>query len=65
MPELFRGRALSLHACNDQGMIVAADLIDGDNLGAALDRSLANQTPPNAHMHYFKFGCYAARADRI
>jgi hypothetical protein len=65
VPELFRGRALSLRAFNDQGMIVAADVVEGDDLGPALDRLLANQTAAYAHIHFAKFGCYAARADRI
>jgi Protein of unknown function (DUF1203) len=65
VPEVFRGRALSLRAFSDQGMIVAADLTDGDNLGPALDRLLANPTTAYAHIHYAKFGCYAARAHRV
>jgi hypothetical protein len=65
VPELFRGGLLSLRAFSDQGMIVAADLTDGDDLGSALDRLLDNPTVSYAHIHFAKFGCYAARADRV
>jgi Protein of unknown function (DUF1203) len=65
VPEFFRGRALSLRAFDDQGMIVAADLTDGDDLGPALDRQFANPTAAYTHIHYAKFGCYAARANRV
>ena len=65
VPELFNNRALSLRVFDDRAMIVAADLIDGQDLGSALDNLLANPTAAYVHIHYAKFGCYAARADRV
>lgn len=65
VPELFKNRALSLRVFDDRAMIVAADLIDGKDLGSALDGLLANPTAAYVHIHYAKFGCYAARADRV
>lgn len=65
VPELFRTRALSLRAFDDEAMIVAADLVDGKDLGPALDRLLADPIAACVHIHYAKFGCYAARADRV
>jgi Protein of unknown function (DUF1203) len=64
VPELFNNRVLSLRAFTEQGMIAAADLVGGTDLGPALDRLLANPTAAYIHIHYAKFGCYAARADR-
>ena|ERR1700674_3987942 len=64
VPELFRARMLSLRAFNTQAMIVSADLIDGKNLEPALDVLLADEAAAYVHIHYAKFGCYAARADR-
>jgi len=64
VPELFRSRILSLRASNSQAMIVAADLIDGKDLERALDRLLSDPAAAYVHIHYAKFGCYAARADR-
>jgi hypothetical protein len=66
VPALFRSRALSLRAFDNEAMIVAADLIaDGKDLGPALDRLLAVPAVSYVHIHYAKFGCYAARADRV
>jgi hypothetical protein len=65
VPELFHSRALSLRAFSDQAMIVAADLVDGKVLASSLDRLLGDPCASYVHIHYAKFGCYAARADRI
>ena len=65
IPELFHARALSLRAFDDRAMIVGADLIDGKDLGPALDRLLGDPAADYVHIHYAKFGCYAARADRV
>src|SRR6202021_860027 len=66
VPEVFSGRSLSLRAFYDQGMIVVADLIYGDDpLGPALDRLLAIPTAACAHIHYAKFWCYTDPADRF
>jgi Protein of unknown function (DUF1203) len=64
VPELFKGRALSLRAFDDRAMIVTADLIDGADLGPALARLLIDPAVAYVHIHYAKFGCYAARAVR-
>ena len=63
-PEFFRTRMLSLRAFDDRAMIVAADLVDGANLGPALETLFAQPAVDYVHIHFAKFGCYAARADR-
>ena len=63
-PEQLRSRALSLRAFDALGMIVGADLTDGENLGPALDQLLADPAAAYVHIHFAKHGCYAARADR-
>jgi len=64
-PAVLRIRTLSLRAFSDAAMIVTADLVEGQNLGAALDRMLADPATAYVHIHYAKYGCYAARADRV
>jgi len=64
IPELFRGRILSLRAFDPQAMMVDVDLVDGGDLGPALERLLAEPTAAYVHIHYAKAGCFAARADR-
>lgn len=65
VPELFMNRALSLRAFNDRAMIVGAELVEGEKLATALDNLLANPAAAYVHIHYARFGCYAARADRV
>jgi hypothetical protein len=64
IPEVLRGRTLSLRAFDDQGAIVAANLIEGRDLGPALENLFADPACAYAHIHFAKYGCYAARADR-
>ena len=63
-PEFFRSRMLSLRAFNDQAMIVAAELVEGAKLGPALESLLADPAVRDVHIHFAKYGCYAARAVR-
>jgi hypothetical protein len=65
VPELFRFRMLSLRAFDGNGMIVTADLCDGKKIETLLGRQLALRTVEYVHIHYAKFGCYAARADHV
>ncbi|WP_158818339.1 DUF1203 domain-containing protein [Methylocapsa sp. S129] len=65
-PQFFRARALSLRAFDSEAMIVAAELmLDGENLGPALDKLFDIEKVSYVHIHFAKFGCYAARADRV
>jgi len=65
VPELLRSRILSLRAFDRAGMMVHADLAEGQELEAAIERIFAIPEVDYLHLHYAKPGCYAARADRI
>jgi len=65
VPEALRTRTLSVRAFDASGMLLDADLIDGANLGASAERLLAMPTVAYLHAHYAKFGCFAARVDRV
>jgi hypothetical protein len=65
VPEAFRPRTLSLRAFNDTGEIVDADLIDGQNVEALIERLFDNQQVAYIQAHYAKYGCYAGRIDRV
>jgi hypothetical protein len=64
VPELLASRMLSLRVFDDQAMIIRAELIDGKELANALDGLLADPAAAYVHIHYAKYGCYAARAER-
>jgi hypothetical protein len=63
-PECLRLRMLSLRAFDASGDMVDADLADGRDLEAAIERLFANAAADYIHAHYAKRGCYAARIDR-
>jgi Protein of unknown function (DUF1203) len=63
-PECLRLRVLSLRAFDASGLMVDADLADGRDFEAAIERLLANPAAAYIHAHYAKRGCYAARIDR-
>jgi hypothetical protein len=64
IPDVLRIRLLSLRAFDRADMMIDADVVDGSELGAALDRMLGNPAAQYLHIHNAKPGCFAARADR-
>jgi hypothetical protein len=64
VPEQFRSRVLSLRAFDEDGMMVDADLADGREVEAAIERMLAAPGTAYLHAHFAKPGCFAARIDR-
>jgi hypothetical protein len=64
IPASLRARQLSVRAFDATDMMVDADLTDGTNLKALVERLLASDATAYLHVHYAKRGCYAARVDR-
>ncbi len=64
VPGMFRHRLLSVRAFDASGMMIDADVIEGERLEALLGRMLANDVVDYLHIHNAKLGCYAARVDR-
>jgi len=64
VPEQFRSRMLSLRAFDEDGMMVDADLADGREVEAVIERMLAAPGTAYLHAHFAKPGCFAARIDR-
>jgi hypothetical protein len=59
-----RIRALSLRAFDARGMMVDAELAEGDAPEAGIERLLGDPKTAYIHVHYAKYGCYGARIDR-
>jgi len=57
-------RPLSLRAFDAQGMMVDADIAQGDAVPGLIERFFANPDVAYIHAHYAKRGCFAARIDR-
>lgn len=64
VPEVIRIRPMSLRAFDAGDMMVDADLVDGEEMEAAIARMFARPDVAYLHAHYAKRGCYAARIDR-
>ena len=64
VPEAIRIRIISLRAFDAAGTMVDADLADGTELEALIERFLSDPEVDYLHAHYAKRGCYAARIVR-
>lgn len=64
IPDVLRIRLLSLRAFDADGMMLDADVVEGAQAEAAIERLLGDPKTAYVHVHYAKRGCYAARIDR-
>lgn len=64
IPEALRARVLSLRAFDSNDLMIDADVVDGREIEAVIERFLADTRVAYMHAHYAKRGCYAARIDR-
>ena len=64
VPEQLAIRTLSLRAYDADGMMTDADLVEGRELAALIDRFFADPSVAYLHAHNAKRGCFAARIDR-
>ena len=64
IPDAMRLRQISLRAFDVDDLMVDADLVDGRQMSAVIDRLFADPHVAYIHAHYAKRGCYAARIDR-
>jgi hypothetical protein len=64
VPEQLRNRTLAVRGFDTNAMMVGWELIDGRELGAAIERLFANRAVAYLHVHFAAPGCYAARVER-
>lgn len=64
VPASLRIRLLSLRGFAPDGMMVAADVVDGQDLETAIATLFADPRIDCIHVHNAKRGCYAARIER-
>jgi len=62
--EVLRIRPISLRGFNSDDEMDDADLVDGADLAAAIEKMFRKPGIAYMHAHYAKRGCYAARVDR-
>jgi hypothetical protein len=64
VPRFFRHRLLSVRAFDSSGMMIDAEVIDGESLESLIQRMLKNNSAKFLHIHNAKPGCYAALVER-
>lgn len=64
IPEVLRSRTLSLRAFDRDHMIVEADLVEGRDVAALIERFFAREDVAYLHAHFARRGCFACRIDR-
>ncbi len=64
IPALFRHRLMSLRGFDADNSMVDADIAEGSELDAAIDRMFADPAIAYIHLHNAKPGCFAASVTR-
>lgn len=65
VPDQLRRRLLSIRAFNADGMIIDGDVVDGADFEQPVQAMFAISETSYLHVHNAKYGCYAARVDRV
>ena len=64
IPDMLRGRLLSVRAYDDAHMLTGTEVLPGTDLEAAVERLLGDAPGAYVHVHFAGPGCYACRIDR-
>lgn len=64
IPDVIRRRPISLRAFSRCGDMLDADLVDGREIEALIERFFVNEEVAYLHAHYAKRGCFAAAIER-
>ena len=64
IPEVMLSRLLSVRAFSKDGMMLDADVVDGQSLEPVIQRLFNDPGTEYLHVHNAKRGCYSGRIDR-
>lgn len=64
VPEVIRSRLISVRLFGADGMMIDADVVQGERVSEAIARDFADPTVCYAHLHFAKPGCFAALVTR-
>jgi Protein of unknown function (DUF1203) len=64
IPDVMRTRLLSLRGYNAAGMMLDADVVDGNDIEGVIVRFFRSPDIAYIHAHNAKYGCYSGRIDR-
>ena len=64
VPDFLRQRLLSVHAFDAGGMMLEAEVVDGEELEALIETMFRIELVSYLHIHNARRGCYAALVER-
>ena len=64
IPEMLRVRRLSIRAYDGDAMMVAAEVVEGDEVEPAIERLFERDDVEYLHLHNAGGGCYNCRVER-
>lgn len=64
IPQSFLDRAVAMRAFDENGMMVDADIAEGTAQAPLIEKLLNLSEVSYIHLHWAKFGCYAAKVER-
>jgi Protein of unknown function (DUF1203) len=64
VPDQFRNRMLAVRSFDSKAMMVANQLVDGNDIEPVLEKMLAPMDVNYLHVHFAAAGCYAAKVQR-
>jgi hypothetical protein len=64
VPEQLRARTLAVRAFDANAMMLAWEVVDGQQVEEVIERLFKDADAAYLHVHYAAPGCYAARVDR-
>ncbi len=65
IPGFLSKRMLSVRAFDGIGMMIDADVVDGQQLEQLIERMFADDSANYLHIHNAKLGCYSALVERV
>lgn len=64
VPQVLRGRLLSVRAYDGDGMMVDAEVVEGTDVEQLLARVFEQSSVDYAHVHFARRGCFSCRVER-
>jgi hypothetical protein len=64
LPGVVRRRLISVRAYDNQSLMVASDVVEGNNLEQQIQTFFADERVAYLHLHNAKPGCFSCRVDR-
>jgi hypothetical protein len=64
VPAMLTNRLLSVRACDEAGMLQDSEVLQGDQLAAAIRRFFADRGVAYLHVHNARPGCFNCRVER-